>query len=180
MEVIRLGNSYYINWDRNMYHTRTDTPAEARTTTLNEELGQIKYIFSDKTGTLTQNIMTFNKCSINGKSYGLDQSHFFSIFICLCYFKQDINLPCFDQTLRDYLKLKVCLLCPTGDVFQHYSGQRLEITEVRSKVSNKHKAHKPVCWVNEFDFFGNRKRHQWTFPSTDLQIQSFSFMITAW
>uniref|UniRef100_A0A671SD23 Phospholipid-transporting ATPase n=1 Tax=Sinocyclocheilus anshuiensis TaxID=1608454 RepID=A0A671SD23_9TELE len=75
MEVIRLGNSYYINWDRTMYHARTDTPAEARTTTLNEELGQIKYIFSDKTGTLTQNIMTFNKCSINGKSYGQDQSH---------------------------------------------------------------------------------------------------------
>ncbi|XP_030647206.1 probable phospholipid-transporting ATPase IM [Chanos chanos] len=70
MEFIRLGNSYYINWDRKMYHARSDTPAEARTTTLNEELGQIKYIFSDKTGTLTQNIMTFNRCSINGKSYG--------------------------------------------------------------------------------------------------------------
>uniref|UniRef100_A0A671SAP0 Phospholipid-transporting ATPase n=1 Tax=Sinocyclocheilus anshuiensis TaxID=1608454 RepID=A0A671SAP0_9TELE len=81
MEVIRLGNSYYINWDRTMYHARTDTPAEARTTTLNEELGQIKYIFSDKTGTLTQNIMTFNKCSINGKSYGQDQSHMHQLFI---------------------------------------------------------------------------------------------------
>ncbi|XP_061881093.1 phospholipid-transporting ATPase ID-like [Entelurus aequoreus] len=70
VEFIRLGNSFYIDWDRKMYHGRSDTPAEARTTTLNEELGQIKYVFSDKTGTLTQNIMTFNKCSIHGKTYG--------------------------------------------------------------------------------------------------------------
>uniref|UniRef100_A0A8C1V280 Phospholipid-transporting ATPase n=1 Tax=Cyprinus carpio TaxID=7962 RepID=A0A8C1V280_CYPCA len=71
VEILRLGNSYFIDWDRKMYHVKSDTPAQARTTTLNEELGQIKYIFSDKTGTLTQNIMTFNRCSINGKSYGL-------------------------------------------------------------------------------------------------------------
>uniref|UniRef100_A0A8D1Z7X5 Phospholipid-transporting ATPase n=1 Tax=Sus scrofa TaxID=9823 RepID=A0A8D1Z7X5_PIG len=70
VEVIRLGHSYFINWDRKMYYFGKATPAEARTTTLNEELGQIEYIFSDKTGTLTQNIMTFKKCSINGKIYG--------------------------------------------------------------------------------------------------------------
>nr|XP_060474559.1 probable phospholipid-transporting ATPase IM isoform X10 [Panthera onca] len=70
MEVIRLGHSYFINWDRKMYYPEKATPAEARTTTLNEELGQIEYIFSDKTGTLTENIMTFKKCSINGKIYG--------------------------------------------------------------------------------------------------------------
>ena len=43
-----------INWDEKMYYEKNDTPARARTTTLNEELGQIEYIFSDKTGTLTQ------------------------------------------------------------------------------------------------------------------------------
>lgn len=70
VEMIRLANSFLINWDNKMYYEKTNMPAKARTTTLNEELGQIEYIFTDKTGTLTQNIMTFNKCSINGKAYG--------------------------------------------------------------------------------------------------------------
>lgn len=70
VEVIRLGQSYFINWDLQMYYPEKDTPAKARTTTLNEQLGQIHYIFSDKTGTLTQNIMTFKKCCINGQVYG--------------------------------------------------------------------------------------------------------------
>lgn len=70
VEVLRLGHSFFINWDRKMYFSAKDTAAEARTTTLNEELGQVEFIFSDKTGTLTQNIMLFSKCSINGQTYG--------------------------------------------------------------------------------------------------------------
>ncbi|XP_029649206.1 phospholipid-transporting ATPase ID isoform X2 [Octopus sinensis] len=70
VEMIRFAHSLMINWDVKMYYEKADTPAKCRTTTLNEELGQIEYIFSDKTGTLTQNIMTFNKCSIDGKYYG--------------------------------------------------------------------------------------------------------------
>ncbi|XP_038646502.1 phospholipid-transporting ATPase IC isoform X1 [Scyliorhinus canicula] len=70
VEVIRMGQSYFINWDLQMYYAEKDTPAKARTTTLTEQLGQIEYIFSDKTGTLTQNIMAFKKCSISGTTYG--------------------------------------------------------------------------------------------------------------
>jgi len=53
-----------------MYYEEDDKPAACRTSDLIEELGQVEFIFSDKTGTLTCNVMDFKKCSINGKVYG--------------------------------------------------------------------------------------------------------------
>ncbi|XP_060682087.1 phospholipid-transporting ATPase IB isoform X1 [Hemiscyllium ocellatum] len=70
LEVVKFTQALFINWDMDMYHPETDMPAMARTSNLNEELGQVKYIFSDKTGTLTCNIMQFKKCSIAGITYG--------------------------------------------------------------------------------------------------------------
>lgn len=52
-----------------MYHADSDTPAMARTSNLNEELGQVKYIFSDKTGTLTRNVMEFKRCTVGKDVY---------------------------------------------------------------------------------------------------------------
>ncbi|XP_045058205.2 phospholipid-transporting ATPase IK isoform X3 [Desmodus rotundus] len=72
-EFIHLGNSIFINWDVQMYYEPQDMPAKARNTSLNDQLGQVEYVFSDKTGTLTQNIMTFRKCCINGIVYGPDE-----------------------------------------------------------------------------------------------------------
>eukprot|EP00958_Prasinococcus_capsulatus_P025253 scaffold4182_cov384-Prasinococcus_capsulatus_cf.AAC.5 len=59
-----------ISKDRDMYHEDTNTPAAARTSNLNEELGQVEYVLSDKTGTLTRNVMEFFKMSVAGVKYG--------------------------------------------------------------------------------------------------------------
>ena len=47
-----------------------DIKAHCNSSELNEELGLIQYIFSDKTGTLTANIMEFKKLTVGGISYG--------------------------------------------------------------------------------------------------------------
>uniref|UniRef100_A0A8C5GLD3 Phospholipid-transporting ATPase n=1 Tax=Gouania willdenowi TaxID=441366 RepID=A0A8C5GLD3_GOUWI len=70
LEVVKFTQALFINWDVEMYYSETDTPAMARTSNLNEELGQVKYLFSDKTGTLTCNVMHFKKCTIAGITYG--------------------------------------------------------------------------------------------------------------
>ena len=69
MEVVKYQQAQLINSDLDMYYARTDTPALCRTSSLVEELGQIEYVFSDKTGTLTCNEMEFRCCSIGGISY---------------------------------------------------------------------------------------------------------------
>lgn len=69
MEFVKFFSGGLINSDIDMYHPETNTPATARTSSLVEELGQIDYIFSDKTGTLTCNMMDFRMSSIGGVGY---------------------------------------------------------------------------------------------------------------
>ncbi|DBA01328.1 TPA: hypothetical protein N0F65_001833 [Lagenidium giganteum] len=70
MSMVKYLQAQFIQWDISIYYPETDTPTLVRSMSLNEELGQISYVFSDKTGTLTCNIMEFRKCSIGGVSYG--------------------------------------------------------------------------------------------------------------
>ena len=70
IELIKSAQAFFIYSDVNMYYDRLDFPCTPKSWSISDDLGQIEYVFSDKTGTLTQNVMEFKKCTINGVSYG--------------------------------------------------------------------------------------------------------------
>ncbi|KAJ8753931.1 hypothetical protein K2173_000185 [Erythroxylum novogranatense] len=70
MELVRLGQSYFMIGDKHMYDSGSGSRFQCRSLNINEDLGQIRYVFSDKTGTLTENKMEFRRASVYGKNYG--------------------------------------------------------------------------------------------------------------
>jgi phospholipid-translocating ATPase len=70
LEIIRTLQALFIYNDVLMYYETLDYPCTPKSWNISDDLGQIEYIFSDKTGTLTQNVMEFKKCTINGVPYG--------------------------------------------------------------------------------------------------------------
>uniref|UniRef100_A0A8C6YD31 Phospholipid-transporting ATPase n=1 Tax=Naja naja TaxID=35670 RepID=A0A8C6YD31_NAJNA len=69
VEMQKFLGSFFITWDKEMYDENIQEGALVNTSDLNEELGQVEYVFSDKTGTLTENTMEFIECSIDGYRY---------------------------------------------------------------------------------------------------------------
>ncbi len=70
METVKLFQGYAMTMDPEMTAQETQTKTTVQSSNLNEEIGQIDYIFSDKTGTLTKNLMEFKNISVGNKSYG--------------------------------------------------------------------------------------------------------------
>lgn len=68
MNMVKFGQALFIQYDKSLTYKGQNTVP--RTSDLNEELGQVDSIFSDKTGTLTQNLMEFRRCCVQGISYG--------------------------------------------------------------------------------------------------------------
>lgn len=70
LELVKVIQCFLIARDRELYDAENDRRCGVRTTTLNEELGAVSCVLSDKTGTLTRNVMAFVKCSVAGVVYG--------------------------------------------------------------------------------------------------------------
>ncbi|KAJ7228736.1 hypothetical protein GGX14DRAFT_414568 [Mycena pura] len=73
IEIVRTFQAAFIFFDKDICYAKTDQATVARSWNLSDDLGQIEYIFSDKTGTLTQNLMVFRQCSIGGQAYTGDE-----------------------------------------------------------------------------------------------------------
>lgn len=70
LEIVKVIQSYFIMSDVKMYSVERDRKAKVQSTSIIEELGQVNYIFSDKTGTLTRNIMEFKFMNVGQTLYG--------------------------------------------------------------------------------------------------------------
>ncbi|BDD61592.1 hypothetical protein MAP00_006632 [Monascus purpureus] len=70
LEIVRTIQAAFIHSDLFMYYDKLQMACVPKSWNISDDVGQIEYIFSDKTGTLTQNLMEFKKCTINGVAYG--------------------------------------------------------------------------------------------------------------
>ena len=143
MEIIKIYQNLLIFYDFEMYDLKNEKPAESRESGLLEQLGQIDFLFSDKTGTLTMNQMEFKKCFINGKIYGAEKESNectdapFSINGDMSAYelftaksqngKQDIN----NNDKNNILKDKICverfflLICSCNDVYPTIKNDKI-------------------------------------------------------
>lgn len=85
LEIVKIFQTVLLLQDVDLHDEDSNTPTQARTSTINEDLGQVNYIFTDKTGTLTQNMMELRNLSVAGGAYFHDPRH-------------TLNLPATDIT----------------------------------------------------------------------------------
>uniref|UniRef100_A0A8C5UGH0 Phospholipid-transporting ATPase n=1 Tax=Malurus cyaneus samueli TaxID=2593467 RepID=A0A8C5UGH0_9PASS len=74
IEIVKICQVYFIHQDKDLYDEETDSQLQCRALNITEDLGQVQFIFSDKTGTLTENKMVFRRCTVSGTEYSHDDN----------------------------------------------------------------------------------------------------------
>lgn len=124
LELVKLFLSWVIENDLEMYYDELGKPAQVRSSDLVEELGQVSFIFTDKTGTLTNNEMVFKKLYFNEQ---IEENEavmctLFGIVLCNSVF------PAYHQDVKEFLatspdelalvraaeQMQVCLVSKIG------------------------------------------------------------------
>eukprot|EP00547_Thalassionema_nitzschioides_P003527 CAMPEP_0194205570 /NCGR_PEP_ID=MMETSP0156-20130528/4811_1 /TAXON_ID=33649 /ORGANISM="Thalassionema nitzschioides, Strain L26-B" /LENGTH=1394 /DNA_ID=CAMNT_0038931875 /DNA_START=438 /DNA_END=4619 /DNA_ORIENTATION=+ len=134
VEIVTFAMRYLMSSDLRMYDPISDTRSIARSTTVTDP-GQVEYIFSDKTGTLTQNVMTFTRCSVDGAIFGAPvielsrtststNSTFTSLSSFLEY-DSDRGMLTFNREMF----LRVMSLCHTVVVEKDFEGKKPILVE---------------------------------------------------
>uniref|UniRef100_A0A8C0C175 Phospholipid-transporting ATPase n=1 Tax=Buteo japonicus TaxID=224669 RepID=A0A8C0C175_9AVES len=122
VEMQKFLGSYFLTWDEEMFDEDTGEGPLVNTSDLNEELGQIEYVFTDKTGTLTENNMEFVECCIEGHvyvphyintiSYFDHTLHYEELFfraLCLCHTVQVKDDDSVDGLKKNQLSRRSCI-----------------------------------------------------------------------
>ena len=133
--MIRFCQAIFISWDYKMFDIENFRPAIVQTSGLNEELGQIhvnclliQYIFTDKTGTLTKNVMQYRHMIIEGKIYGTPEDMDFStlkneitnVNFCDEQFFKDFQDPQYEQPITNFIF--ALALCHTIIISENQDG----------------------------------------------------------
>ena len=132
LELLKLGQGFFMMRDLSMYSEKRDRCCNVSSFSLNEELGMIKHIFSDKTGTLTCNQMEFKFFCTGNRSYG-DSSYLmnFGLKSKVTYEDRDIKVTFNDRNIENdlfaagsSLKLNYPLKIDVGEYKVEYSTQQ--------------------------------------------------------
>ncbi|KAL6556644.1 Alanine aminotransferase 2 [Orobanche gracilis] len=114
LDLVKGLYAKFIDWDQQMVDLETGTRSHAANTAISEDLGQVEYILTDKTGTLTENKMIFKRCCISGRLYGNESRDAFTD-------AELLNAVCSGSP--DVIRfLKVMAICNTVIPIQSKSG----------------------------------------------------------
>uniref|UniRef100_A0A6P4EW06 Phospholipid-transporting ATPase n=1 Tax=Drosophila rhopaloa TaxID=1041015 RepID=A0A6P4EW06_DRORH len=129
IELYRIFGMYFMHNDLNLYDEDTDQPCRVNASNLNEELGQVNILFSDKTGTLTKNLMKFVNCFVSDKDFQLQNTH----LLCEATGEQ-FDLEKLDTEATVFFE--ALAVCHTVEVLQEVGEKTLETPETVSERSH--------------------------------------------